>query len=131
MATGTRQSNTMEEVLRKLLPQTTDLLLTDDVDPDFVAQLQAGIVQKLREPQDQALAAQQALQQTQVPQGMATTQVPQMQGPSAPMPSGGMPMPAPPPGPMRATGGAMAGVSGPSGDEISRILASLPGPTAQ
>ena len=57
MATGTRLSNTQEELLRKLLPQIAEMKLSDDADPDFIAGLEGMLVAKIREPIERARAA--------------------------------------------------------------------------
>ena len=86
MASGTRQTNTMDEILRKQLSMFADLKLADDADFDWIAQQEAGIIEKLRGPQDRAKAMIEA-------QG-ATAMTPQMGGPM-----GGQPATAPPPDP--------------------------------
>jgi len=86
MASGTRQTNTMDEILRKQLAMYADLKLADDADFDWIAQQEAGIIEKLRGPQDRAKAMIEA-------QG-STAMTPQMGGPM-----GGQPATAPPPDP--------------------------------
>lgn len=63
MAALTRQTNTTDEKLRKLLPQLAELKLADDVDPEFVGQLETAVITKIREPLDRANAMSQAAQQ--------------------------------------------------------------------
>jgi hypothetical protein len=86
MASGTRQTNTMDEILRKQLAMYADLKLADDADFDWIAQQEAGIIEKLRGPQDRAKAMIEA-------QG-STAMTPQMGGPM-----GGQPATAPAPDP--------------------------------
>lgn len=87
MAAGTRQTNTMDEILRKQLSMFADLKLADDADFDWIAKQEAGIIEKLRGPQDRAKAMMEA---------QATTAVtPQMGGPVGGMPMGGQPATAP------------------------------------
>lgn len=104
MAAGTRQSNTMEEVLRKQLAMFADMKLADDADFDWIAKQEASIIERLRGPQDRANAIM-AQQQT-------TAVTPQMGGPIGASPQT---MPAPPPGAemimqaLAAQGGAPGG----------------------
>lgn len=86
MASGTRQTNTMDEILRKQLAMYADLKLADDADFDWIAQQEAGIIEKLRGPQDRAKAI--------MEQQGATAMTPQMGGPM-----GGQPATAPQPDP--------------------------------
>lgn len=53
MAAGTRQTNTMEEILRKQLGAFADLKLADDADFDFITDLETRVLGKLRGPIDQ------------------------------------------------------------------------------
>ena len=73
MAVGTRQSNTQEEVLRKMLPMFSDMKLADDADFDWIAEQEAKIIERLRGPQDRARAI--------MEQQQATAVTPQMGGP--------------------------------------------------
>lgn len=57
MATGTRLSNTQEELLRKLLPQIAEMKLSEDADPDFIAGLEDMLIGKIREPIERVKAA--------------------------------------------------------------------------
>lgn len=100
MASGTRQSNTMEEILRKQLSMYADLKLADDADFDWIATQEAQVIQKLRGPQDQM--------QTQGITGAA---------PSAPVPGmpPGMAPPMPEPGAMG--GGTPVGVPSAAGGD--------------
>lgn len=120
MAVGTRQTNTMQEMLRKLLAQSADLWLADDVDPEFVSAYQAALVKKLREPIDRIAAAGLTSAPPQVPPtNPAVIQPPMAAGPQPPV---------------RATGGAMASMASPppvAPEELQRILAMLPGPEPQ
>ena len=59
MASGTRQTNTMEEKLRKLLPQIADMKLAEDADQEFIGGLETRLIGKLREPIDRMAAMQQ------------------------------------------------------------------------
>lgn len=83
MAAGTRQTNTMEELLRKMLGGFSELKLAEDADFDFVTDLETRVLGKLREPIDQM--AQQGL----------TAAPPQLAGGGPPMGAGmgGGPMP--------------------------------------
>jgi len=56
MAAGTRQTNTMDEILRKQLAAYSEMKLADDADFDWIAKQEAGIIEKLRGPQDRARA---------------------------------------------------------------------------
>lgn len=82
MAAGTRQTNTMDEILRKQLAAYSEMKLADDADFDWIAKQEAGIIEKLRGPQDRAKAMMEA-------QG-STAVTPQMGGPM-----GGQPATAP------------------------------------
>lgn len=82
MAAGTRQTNTMDEILRKQLAAYSDMKLADDADFDWIAKQEASIIEKLRGPQDRARAMMEA-------QG-STAVTPQMGGPM-----GGQPATAP------------------------------------
>lgn len=109
MAAGTRQSNTMSEMLRKMLGQLADLKLTDDPDWDFITGLETGIVSKLREPIDQM--AQAGL--TAVPPGIS----------QSPMGMGGMGGAAPMGGlPPTQMGGLQGRPTMPNPDELRRML---------
>jgi hypothetical protein len=114
MAAGTRQSNTMTEMLRKMLGQISELKLTDDPDWDFITGLETGIVSKLREPIDQI--AQAGL--TAVPPGIS-------QSPMGMAGAGGMgggmagPPLMPPPTQM---GGLQGRPTMPNPDELRRML---------
>jgi len=119
MATGTRQPNTMEELLRKQLSSLSDLFLADDADFDYITKLQAAIVGKLREPIDSV--AQQGL--TQAPPSLAVgmegggMQAPDMMGSAMPTPS-----PSPLPGGMGLRGGLNPSPAMPSPDELRRVI---------
>lgn len=56
MAAGTRQLNTMEEVLRKQLSMYADMKLAEDADFDWIAEQESKVIERLRAPQDQANA---------------------------------------------------------------------------
>ena len=102
MAAGTRQNNTMSEGLTQLLSAIAQLKAAPDADLQYLAQIESTILQKLREPLQQAA---QALAQAGgvVPAGMASQmgaaaqggvgqgpgmgQPPQGQSPSAGMPN--------------------------------------------
>lgn len=112
MPTGTQTTNTFEELLHKLYSQMTDLELADNPDWNTIAQLKGAVQAKIRQPIDN-MAAQ---GQTQAPPQMAQSQVP-----------GGGAMGAPPPGPMRAMGGAMNAGPQFSPDDLARIMAMQPG----
>jgi hypothetical protein len=85
MPSGTRQSNTTDEQLRRLLPMISEMKLADDVDPEFVTQLETQVISKIREPLDRANAMSQAAQQM----GAAGS-------PMGPMGAAAGPAPAPP-----------------------------------
>lgn len=72
MAAGTRQSNTMDEILRKQLSMFADLKLADDADFDWIAEQEAKIIERLRGPQDRANAI--------MAQQQSTAVTPQMGG---------------------------------------------------
>jgi hypothetical protein len=108
MAAGTRQSNTMSEMLRKMLGQISELKLTDDPDWDFITGLETGIVGKLREPIDQM--AQAGL--TAVPPGIS----------QSPMGMGGMGAPAMRGLPPTQMGGLQGRPTMPNPDELRRML---------
>lgn len=86
MAAGTRQTNTMDEILRKQLAAFSDLKLADDADFDWIAEQEAKIIEKLRGPQDKARAIMEA-------QG-TTAVTPQMGGPVGGGMAGMAPAPA-------------------------------------
>lgn len=121
MAAGTRQTNTMQEQLRKLLGSFADLKLSDDADFNYINKLETAVIAKLREPIDNA--AQQGL--TAVPPGIS-------QGggmpPEMAMGGGGMPpmaMAPPPAPPMTGQGGITPSVNAaPAADELRRMLMS-------
>lgn len=135
MAVGTRQSNTMDEILRKQLSMFADLKLADDADFDWIAEQESKIIERLRGPQDRANAIMQQEQTTQVspqmggPVGSQPQTAPQ-QSPNAALimqalqqAGGGMP---PPPG---TVPGAMPPGRGPamsppmpSPDELRRVM---------
>lgn len=91
MAGGTRQTNTMEEQLRKFLGQLADLKLAEDADFDFITQLETAVIGKLREPIDRVAEA--GLTQAPPQAAMGMPMDPAMAGGATPggMP-GGMPM---------------------------------------
>ena len=101
MAAGTRQTNTMEELLRKQLGAFADLKLADDADFDFITDLETRVLGKLREPIDQM--AQQGL----------TAAPPQLAGGMGGPPPEAAPM-GPPPG--------MGGAGDPNLDAIMQAL---------
>lgn len=132
MAVGTRQSNTMDEILRKQLSMFADLKLADDADFDWIAEQESKIIERLRGPQDRANAAMQAAQTTQVtpqmggPVGSQPQTMPQ-QSPNAQlimqalqaqgaMPPGAVPGATPP-----GRGPAMSPPM-PSPDELRRVM---------
>lgn len=139
MAAGTRQTNTMDEILRKQLAAFSDLKLADDADFDWIAEQEAKIIEKLRGPQDKARAIMEA-------QG-STAVTPQMGGPMGGQPStapagdpnmaaimqamqqqgGGMPPQMPPtpgavPGAMPPGRGPTQSAPMPSPDELRRVM---------
>lgn len=129
MAVGTRQPNTMEELLRKQLSSTSDLFLADDADFDFITQLQANIVGKLRQPIDQM--AGQGL--TAAPPSLAGGAPGGDMGMGGGMPGMGssvpLPSPSPVPGPPAAAmqqampqRGLQASPSMPNPDELRRMI---------
>jgi hypothetical protein len=122
MASGTRQSNTMEEQLRKLLGSFADLKLSENADFDYIGKLETAVLAKLREPID--MAAQQGL--TAVPPGISQGMAPAMGGGPVPpmdgMPMGGMPMAAPVPPALGQGGITPSPNTAPAADELRRIL---------
>ncbi len=142
MAAGTRQSNTMDEILRKQLSMFADLKLADDADFDWIAEQEAKIIERLRGPQDRANAIMQQEQTTAV--------TPQMGGPisgmGGPAPQtapgqdpnvamllqaiaanqgGGMPVPNAPgavPGAMPPGRGPTPSAPMPNPDEMRRVM---------
>lgn len=144
MAVGTRQSNTMEEILRKQLGMYADMKLADDADFDWIAKQEAGVIEKLRGPQDRANAAMAQSQSTAVtpqmggpmpsmepqtapgqdPNIAAIMQAIAAQGggqPAGPMPGGGMP-PGAVPGAMPPGRGPAMSPPGVSPDELRRVM---------
>jgi|TARA_Y100000031_G_C7975572_1_gene272382 hypothetical protein len=103
MAGGTRQNNTMSEGLHQLLSSIAQLKAAPDADLAYLSSVEATILQKLREPLQQAV---QALAQGGgvVPPGMA--------GQIGAAAQGGMGQPAP------------QGRSMPNPDELRRLVAS-------
>ena len=95
MAAGTRQTNTMDEILRKQLSMFADLKLADDADFDWIAKQEAGIIEKLRGPQDRARAMMEAQATTAVtpPSHLVPSREPA--GPVGGAPMGGQPATAP------------------------------------
>lgn len=73
MAAQTRQTNTQSEILRKLLSSFTELKLAEDADFDWIAEEEARIIGKLREPYDMANQNMQA-------QGLTGAAPPEMMG---------------------------------------------------
>ena len=123
MATGTRQTNTAVEGLRKLLGDIADMKLADDADLPFLINLETMILQHLKGN------ASQALDTSGAPAGLGGTPAPPpgmggppgvpglMQGPSMPPPGGMMPPGMPPGGPIMSPGAPNAG-------ELQRALRS-------
>jgi hypothetical protein len=116
MAAGTRQTNTMNEQLRKMLSSFADLKLSEDADFDYIGKLETAVLAKLRQPIDSA--AQQGL--TAVQPGIS-----QMGGggmavpPPSPM-MGGAPMGGPP---MMGQGGLTPSPNMmPAADELRAML---------
>ena len=133
MAAGTRQTNTMQEQLRKLLGSFADLKLSDDADFDYINKLETAVIAKLREPIDSA--AQQGL--TAVPPGISQgggmpPEMAMMGGGGMPPMGGGMPpmgggggMPPMAPPPMTGQGGITPSPNmAPAADELRRVLMS-------
>lgn len=100
MATGTRQSNTMSEGLRKLLSSVTDLKMSEDADLPFLIGLETQILQYLKQGADNAMQPQQ-----QAPAGLM--------GSPAPPPGMGSPSMVP---------GLQQGPPSPNPDELRRVL---------
>jgi len=121
MAAGTRQTNTMEENLRKMLSGVTELKLSDDPDWDFITGLETAVLSKLRQPLDQV--AQQGL--TAAPPELAMGG-PGMGGQTPGMPPGmamgGQQAMTPPTMAPTQQGGLNGRPSLPSPDELRRIL---------
>tara|TARA_Y100001951_G_scaffold56128_1_gene44483 strand:+ start:1756 stop:2088 length:333 start_codon:yes stop_codon:yes gene_type:complete len=97
MAAGTRQNNTMSEGLHQLLSSIAQLKAAPDADLQYLSSIESTILQKLREPLQQAA---QALAQAGgvVPPGMASqmgaaAQGGVGQGQAQGTPSAGMPNP--------------------------------------
>jgi hypothetical protein len=57
MAAGTRQNNTMSEGLHQLLSSIAQLKAAPDADLEFLSGVEASILQKLRQPMEQAAQA--------------------------------------------------------------------------
>lgn len=118
MATGTRQTNTAVEGLRKLLGDIADMKLADDADLPFLINLETMILQHLKQGASNALDTSGG-----APAGLGGTPAPPpgmgappgvpglMQGPSMPPP--GMP----PGGPIMSPGA-------PNANELQRALRS-------
>jgi hypothetical protein len=108
MAGGTRQNNTMSEGLHQLLSSLAQLKAAPDADLDYLSGIESTILQKLREPLQQAA---QALAQAGgvVPPGMA--------GQMGAAAQGGIGQSPPPP-----QGGGGGGMPNP--DELRRLVAS-------
>lgn len=118
MASGTRQTNTASEGLRKLLGDIADMKLADDADLPFLIQLETMVLQHLKQ------GATNALNTSGAPVGLGGMSAPPpgmggppgvpglMQGPSMP-PGGPVGMPA---GPAMMSGG------GPNINELTRSL---------
>jgi hypothetical protein len=87
MASGTRQTNTMEEKLRKLLPQIADMKLAEDADQEFIGGLETRLIGKLREPIDRMAA----MQQTAADPMAAMQPSPEMAGVQGDTGAGGIP----------------------------------------
>lgn len=104
MATGTRQSNTMVEGLRKLVGQITELKMTEDADLPFLINLETQVLQYIKQGADQAL---------QGPPAMGGGAPAGLMGSAAPPPGMGSP-----PG----TAGLMQGPAMPNPDELRRVL---------
>jgi len=111
MAAGTRQTNTMEENLRKMLSSITELKLSDDPDWDLIEGLETSMLGYLRRPLDSM--AQQGL--TAAPPALAGMGM--MGGGQAPAGPAGPPVMAP-----TQMGGLNGRPSIPSPDELRRIL---------
>jgi hypothetical protein len=139
MAAGTRQSNTMDEILRKQLSMFADLKLADDADFDWIAEQEAKIIERLRGPQDRANAMMQAQGSTAVtpqmggPIGGAAPQAAPAQDPNVAMlmqaiaaqQGGGMPVPnaaGAVPGAMPPGRGPTPTAPMPNPDELRRVM---------
>lgn len=96
---GTRQNNTMDEDIAKLLQQLAVMKLTPDADLGMLTNIETQLLQKGREPQDQLRALQQAQQQMGQPQSAGAGMMIPGAGVGGGMPgAGGMPPGMPPPG---------------------------------
>jgi hypothetical protein len=106
MAGGTRQNNTMSEGLHQLLSSLAQLKAAPDADLEYLSAIESAILQKLKEPLQQAA---QALAQAGgvVPPGMAGQMGAAAQGGMGQSP------------PQQAQGGGM-----PNPDELRRLVAS-------
>ncbi|MCX8214053.1 MAG: hypothetical protein OTJ97_06040 [SAR202 cluster bacterium] len=93
---ATRQNNTMQEGLHQLLSSLAQLKAAPDANLEFLSSIESSILQKLREPMQQAAQAmaqaggvlpQGMGQQLGAPGGAGMGQPPQGQSPSAGMPN--------------------------------------------
>lgn len=129
-AKGTRSANTMQEYLAGLLQDVAYMQSLPDADLEYLTNLQAVVLTKLREPMEAAMAAAQSSGPP--PLGSAS---PMGGSPASPMgapPMGGGPM-GPPPGmgggpPMGGGGapqlppGLRNGIALPPVDELRRLV---------
>lgn len=127
MPTGARSTNTMGEVLVDILRQLSVAKTLPDADLEFLVNIETAVIQKLRQPLDQAMG--------QLPEGAIDPN--SLAGPDGPPPGMGgpppgmeqmmaqapvmdAPMPPPPPGP--GVPGLRTQPQIPP-DELSRIMA--------
>lgn len=112
---GARTQNTMQEGLTGLLQNVAYLQTLPDADLEYLVNLQALLVGKLRQPMQDAMAAAQGG----VPPLGSASPMPPMGGP---MDMGGMPpgVPGPPPGPVPP--GLRNGIGLPPVDELRRLV---------
>jgi hypothetical protein len=123
---GTRQNNTFEEALHRMLGDLTQMKVLPDADLPWIIDLETQIVGKIREPIDRMQAATQA-----PPPG--SPGMPPMAGGMPPGPGGGLPpdlaamLPPPPPGgPGNANTQSLPPMPS-NPDEFRRIVGNIPG----
>lgn len=110
--TGTRQNNTFEEQLPKLLKVITDMKMTEDADFEWLVSMETQIIEKIKQPFTQAA------QMTAGPQPQPGMGMGQPQDPMMAMMAGAGQAAAPPMsrGPMPGTDTA------PAVDELRRMM---------
>lgn len=118
MAINTRGTDTMADILQKVLQDITSALTLPDADIEFLTALQTIIIKKLREPTDM-LAQMQGQQNPSSP--------PQPGPPMAQQPQAQMQMQVPPPGAVPPGPGGVPGVMSspnmaPAADELRRVI---------